>query len=944
MEGTMKMIRRIHHLFRLNTLKKRLRFWFICLILLCVGLRFISLNLYEKEFLEIQAHNNIKQVINLQQLVINKWFEDKSSTIQTLAQLPDVRGLDEEKMKRVLQTFREHNTEFSGIAFVNKQGVSEINTSGPPGVNLSDRLYFQEAKKGHSYVSDVLIGRQSHQKIITFSSPVYDNEQRFQGLILGSVRVDSINKVMEKLHFSETGQTYLVNREGMLLTEPRFLDPAMKKGTITDFSTKINTEIFRQAIQGKNVIKSYQDYRGAIVFGDYRWVNNHKWLIIGEITKNDVLLPIQRIMMTFTTAMILFLLIGLAITFWVSKRVDRVFHQILEGAHQMGRAKYSYRIDPSSYTHYAHEIQELCETFNEMAAMIEFQIHSVQKSEERYRALVESSPNAIVVHQNGKIVYANPRFIRLLKAASENNLLGKNIIQYVHPDYHVIVKERIQQLERNNPVGLSEEKYILFDGSIIDVEVVATPIEYCDRPAFQVIMHDISKRKEIERELKKSQEQYRSVVENVKEVIFQTDLHGKWTFLNQSWEEITGYTINESIGKSFLDYVHPEDQIQHHRLFQSLIDNKQEYCRDEIRIITKAGGFCWGEIFAQVISNDQSQMIGILGTLNDITQRKESELELKESEEKFRLIAEYSSDMITLHDIRGKYLYASPACKEILQYDAEELVGKDAYLFIHPEDQEIIEQHHQTLLDTGYTVSTYRIRGKDGEYVWFESTIRLLNEIHSDELKLIVVSRNISERKLVEQKLKEANEILQHLSTIDGLTGVSNRRAFDERLELEWSRSIRNSTVLSLVLLDIDYFKNYNDTYGHQGGDDCLKQVASVIQETLGRATDLLCRYGGEEFCVILPDTDETGALRVGEKIRMVIEALKIPHAGSKVLPWVTISVGTATMIPTMNSSITNFISHTDKALYQAKHDGRNCVRSYEELYPVDMQNESNKR
>ena len=117
---------------------------------------------------------------------------------------------------------------------------------------------------------------------------------------------------------------------------------------------------------------------------------------------------------------------------------------------------------------------------------------------------------------------------------------------------------------------------------------------------------------------------------------------------------------------------------------------------------------------------------------------------------------------------------------------------------------------------------------------------------------------------------------------------------------MEWNRSRRNSTNLSLIMLDIDYFKGYNDTYGHQGGDDCLKQVASVIQDTLGRSTDLLCRYGGEEFCVILPETDEEGAKRVGEKIRVAIEALEIPHNGSKICPSVTISVGTATMIPTV--------------------------------------------
>ena len=139
-------------------------------------------------------------------------------------------------------------------------------------------------------------------------------------------------------------------------------------------------------------------------------------------------------------------------------------------------------------------------------------------------------------------------------------------------------------------------------------------------------------------------------------------------------------------------------------------------------------------------------------------------------------------------------------------------------------------------------------------------------------------------------------------SIIDGLTGVSNRRAFDRRLEVEWNRSCRNSTPLSLIMLDIDYYKKYNDTYGHQGGDDCLKQVASVIDATLGRSTDLLCRYGGEEFCVILPETDKEGAKTVGEKIRVAIESLKIPHIGSEINSSLTISVGTATTVPTVIS------------------------------------------
>jgi hypothetical protein len=281
MKGKTRMLHRIYHLLRLNSLKRRLRFWFIFLLLLFIILGYVPFILYAKEYREIEAQNNIQQTINLQQLVIDKWFEDKVSTILTISQMSDVRAIDKKKIKKALETVAEHQPEFSRIVFVNKQGVTEIDSSGSPSIDISDRIYFQEARKGNSYVTDVLIERQSNQDVIIFSSPILDDEQKFQGLILGSVRLDTINQVMKKFRFSETGQTYLVNREGMLLTQLRFPSVVEEKGTNAGNGTKINTEIFGQAMQGKKVTQSYQDYRGSTVFGDYRWVNGGQWLIIG---------------------------------------------------------------------------------------------------------------------------------------------------------------------------------------------------------------------------------------------------------------------------------------------------------------------------------------------------------------------------------------------------------------------------------------------------------------------------------------------------------------------------------------------------------------------------------------------------------------------------------------------------------------------------------------
>lgn len=664
------MLQRIYHLLRLHSLKRRLCFWFICLFLLLFS-SVIPFTFYVTDFREQEAHNNIQQMISLQQLFIDNWFNEKVADIQFISQLPVVKSMNKEKIEETLNFFSKTHTEFHNIVYINKHGVSEVSTSESTGIDFSDREYFQEAKKGNSFISDVLIGKQTKQPIITFSSPVFDVKNEFQGLIFGAVYIDTINKVMEKFSMNNSGKTYLITQDGMLLTEPKFA-----YSTTSPF-TKINTEILTLAIQNKNVTKSYEDYNGITVFGDYRWVNDDKWLIIGEIAKKDVFSPIYQFRILAISALFIAIIIVLGFTVFITKQIEGPINKVLNGSLRMGKANYDYRIYPTSYLNYPVEFQKLCETFNHMARMIQSNMHSVQKSEERYRKLVESSPNATIVHQDGRIVYANPASIRLLKYSSEEELLGRNIMEYVHPDYHEIVKKRIQQLEANGSVDLIEEQYVLSDGSIIYVEVIATPVEYMDKPAFQVIIEDIT------------------------------------------------------------------------------------------------------------------------------------------------------------------------------------------------------------------------------------------------------------ERKVAEQKLHEANELLRHLSSVDGLTGVNNRRSFDERFEIEWQRSIQNSTPLSLIMLDIDCFKSFNDTYGHQGGDECLKQVAKTIFNVLEKPLDGVYRYGGEEFSVILPETTKEGAQIVAEKIRIAIEKLEIPHASSTVSEWVTISLGTATTVPTKCTPWTDLVAAADKALYRAKNEGRNCVRSY---------------
>jgi diguanylate cyclase (GGDEF)-like protein len=199
-------------------------------------------------------------------------------------------------------------------------------------------------------------------------------------------------------------------------------------------------------------------------------------------------------------------------------------------------------------------------------------------------------------------------------------------------------------------------------------------------------------------------------------------------------------------------------------------------------------------------------------------------------------------------------------------------------------------------------------------------------------LKHEIDRRKARERELIEasRQLADLNAMLTRLSLIDSLTGVANRRNFDRVLDKEWRRAFRAKHEMSLIMIDIDHFKAYNDHYGHQGGDECLREVARILKEALRRPGDVLCRYGGEEFGVVLPDTGREGATVVAENLRTAVEQAAWPHRASKVKDHVTLSLGVASLCPQQGMSTKNLIELADKALYQSKAKGRNRVTCME--------------
>jgi diguanylate cyclase (GGDEF)-like protein/PAS domain S-box-containing protein len=293
----------------------------------------------------------------------------------------------------------------------------------------------------------------------------------------------------------------------------------------------------------------------------------------------------------------------------------------------------------------------------------------------------------------------------------------------------------------------------------------------------------------------------------------------------------------------------------------------------------------------------------------------------------FRLLAESSADMICRVGPDMRFKYVSPAALRVFGRTPAEMLGHGPESFVVPEDLPIViaAMDIRTRETTGdFNAGTARIHRPDGTVRWIEATGNQLRDPATDLLgDTIIVLRDVSDRKELEQRLAS-------LALTDGLTGLANRRAFDDGLELEWRRTQRAGAPMSLLLLDLDDFKAFNDNFGHQAGDDCLRAVAAVVRATIRRPADVAARYGGEEMAVILPNTDLTGATAMAEKICAAIAGLNLPHprnpAGGH---YITASIGAATALSCGGGTLTMpsaLLMAADTALYKAKNGGRNRV------------------
>ena len=271
------------------------------------------------------------------------------------------------------------------------------------------------------------------------------------------------------------------------------------------------------------------------------------------------------------------------------------------------------------------------------------------------------------------------------------------------------------------------------------------------------------------------------------------------------------------------------------------------------------------------------------------------------------------------------FAYIGPQIEKLLGWKQDSWLTVDDWAArMHPDDRAWVVDYCVSQSQAGVDhEADYRALGADGEYVWIRDVVHVVRNEDGSPQALVGFMFDISERKKTEERLLGLQKQLEDFSFRDGLTGVPNRRKFDAVLDEEWDAARRHTQPLSLILIDIDFFKQYNDHYGHVQGDECLKRVGAALGSAASRPRDLLARYGGEEFVLVLPATDEAAARRVSERCRQAIFKEQIAHAASPVGQLLTISQGVGTIIPTASDTLIGFVDAIDRRLYQAKQAGR---------------------
>ncbi|WP_231569091.1 diguanylate cyclase [Photobacterium gaetbulicola] len=529
---------------------------------------------------------------------------------------------------------------------------------------------------------------------------------------------------------------------------------------------------------------------------------------------------------------------------------------------------------------------------------------------------------AIVRKKDGHLVYGNKACRQLLGVRKLNErylypdgLSSKMLCDFLRPFAGLkTFKDVDEALPQNN-------------GKVIPLVVSGLSIR-CQWQSCWLLFMDPPRASHGEQvKLEKEQRIFQQVLNSLSELVYFQDKSGKLIGTNKAFDRFWRGRIEEGIAGE-QDIGSLGNSAAH--TWTTAPDGSSRLLETNCNLLIGDTGEAIGTLSISHDVTDWHEMQEVLKS--EIEKREVTEQELAQRNTLLDTILSASRDPIALYNEHGVYVGCNEPFARSLGYTQQALLGKSSADVLEPDKLELFRQTDQQVIEQGISVKLddYVIL-EDGTPIWYEVLKSPYRDPTDDTTGVLMMARDVTERKMAEQQLADAIMELQELSFVDSLTKVANRRSFDEQLRKMWYSHIREQHPLTLILCDIDYFKAFNDNYGHQQGDFALREVAKVLRSVVKRETDEVARYGGEEFAFLLPNTDLEGGQVVAAEIHRALADKGLTHRYSDIASTLTVSLGVATLIPKPSQDYGKLVELADVALYRAKAAGRNCTMTMSE-------------
>jgi diguanylate cyclase (GGDEF)-like protein/PAS domain S-box-containing protein len=859
-----------------------------------------------------------------------------------LSLLPPIQSRKPAAANALFSDLLKKNPQYGNIAVMDKSGLVWASARPFEGkVSMADRRFFQEAVRTGMFSSgEYVVARIAKKPAMSFGYPVKNAAHELVAVIGIILDLEYSQRIFEKLNLPAGSLLALLDRGGIILVR-----------NVNDSEENLSgrrdpqRELFTRMTEGPDEgtfeatgndgrfrIRAYKKMRLPNESEPYLYIRAGIPLASATSKTNTALFR-------NLSAFVSLFLMGLSLAWLIGRRLIVNPAMTLKGASERLAAGLD-TVHVSSIVK-GGELGEVALAFDGMAAALVQRETALRINEQRWATTLASIGDAVIATDvEGKITFMNAVAEELTGWT-----LGEASMKPVAEVFHII--DERSRTEAESPVakvlrqrmivGLADHTILVRkDGTGVPVDDSGAPIRDAEGRTMGVVLvfRDITERKQALQALEESENKFRDLVEKAMVGVYLVQ-RGVFQYVNAKFADIHGYDDPEMMhGLDARKTILPED-LPPIEGVDEWIKGEDMSHRRQFRIVRKDGKTRYVEAYGRYTTYQGKP--AIIGMAIDVTDRRNAEETLQWKTTFLEALVHSSHDGILILDNRMQKVLQNDRLVQMLKMpqdiaetedeaqrikflmraikDPRDFYGKLMYLYNH--SGEIIKSEFELKDGTVVDTFSYPVTGKDG----------------GEQYGRIWMFRDITE-------VRRYWDILESLSTTDGLTEISNRRRFDEFLEREWLRSMREHAELSLILIDIDYFKQFNDRYGHLAGDECLKQVAGVLKKTVQRAGDLAARYGGEEFACILPRTEQKRAGIVAQKIADEIAGLRIRHEGSAVADHVTISIGLATLVPERGQEYSDLIRMADQNLYSAKQRGRNRVAAL----PGDNDNEGGKR